>query len=40
MTKLYPAKQNIAVLIGDDFSYSDAFDNFKTMDKYLEMVNA
>jgi hypothetical protein len=40
MTKLYPAKQNIAVLIGDDFSYPDAFDSFKSNDKYLEMLNA
>ena len=23
------AKQNIAVLIGDDFAYPDAFDNFR-----------
>ena len=39
MTKLYPAKQNIAVLIGDDFGYPDAFDTFKTTDKFLHMVN-
>ena len=40
MTKYYPAKQNIAVLFGDDFGYPDAFDTFKTNDQFLEMVNA
>lgn len=39
MTKMYPAKQNIAVLVGDDFGYPDAYDTFKTTDKFLELVN-
>ena len=30
LTKKYPAKQNIAVLLGDDFAYPDAFDSFKS----------
>jgi hypothetical protein len=29
LTTKYPAKSNIAVLIGDDFAYPDAFDNFR-----------
>ena len=39
MTKLYPAKQNIAVLIGDDFAHGAAFDTFTTLDKFMDSVN-
>lgn len=36
---MYPAKQNIAVLLGDDFAYPDAFDNYKMNDQFIEMAN-
>lgn len=39
MTKMYPAKQNIAVLVGDDFAFLDAFDNFQTIDKFIDLAN-
>lgn len=36
----YPAKLNIAVLVGDDFGYPLAIDTFKTTDVFLDMLNS
>lgn len=40
MTRKYPAKLNIAVLVGDDFGYPLAIDTFKTTDVFLDMLNS
>ena len=40
MTEYYPAKQNIAVCIGDDFYHGLAFDTFNVLDKYMAKINA
>ena len=37
LTTKYPAKSNIAVLIGDDFAYPDAFDNFREADDLIDL---
>lgn len=38
-TRLYAAKKNIIILIGDDFGNMDSFDNFKQIDRVLELCN-
>jgi hypothetical protein len=39
ISRYYPNKENLLVMIGDDFGYMDAFDNFKQADLLIDLCN-
>jgi hypothetical protein len=40
MTKMQQAKQNVAVLVGDDFAFGMASDNFRQMDEIIKLMRS
>jgi hypothetical protein len=39
ITRYYPNKENFLVMIGDDFGYADAMDDFKQADHLIALCN-
>ena len=38
-SKLFQSKQNLAIIMGDDFCGENSFDSFNQLDKLLELTN-
>lgn len=39
MTKWYASKENVLVLLGDDFAYMNGYDALKQVDLLIEICN-
>lgn len=39
ISRYYPHKRNLLVMMGDDFGYMDAFDSFKQVENLMDLCN-